>query len=147
VPAHVDVRLVPQWPYMPIGTLRAAASYPEIEGTFPDEQIAEILRLVGLGRFDHRLDDDEPWEQLLSPHEQQLLALARILLQKPDWLFLDKATSALDEATERRAYELLRERLPAATIVTVAHRASVVEYHARRWTLTSAGDRVELEAA
>jgi putative ATP-binding cassette transporter len=147
LPAGVAMRFVPQWPYMPIGTLRAAASYPEPEGTFPDDEIAEILALVGLGRFEGRLDATEPWEQLLSPHEQQLLALARILLQKPDWLFLDKATSALDEATERQAYELLRERLPLATIVTVAHRPSVLAYHDRCWTLIPAEGRIELKAA
>jgi putative ATP-binding cassette transporter len=147
VPTGVATLFVPQWPYMPIGTLRAALSYPEPEGTFPDDAIVAVLRLVELGRFERRLDDSEPWYQLLSPHEQQLVSLGRILLQKPDWIFLDKATSALDEATERRAYELLRERLPAATIVTVAHRASVVEYHARRWTLTPVEGRVELGAA
>jgi putative ATP-binding cassette transporter len=75
------------------------------------------------------------------------LALARVLLQAPDWLFLDKATSALDEATEQRAYELLMARLPKATIVTVAHRPTVVDYHTRRWTLTPADGVVTLEAA
>jgi putative ATP-binding cassette transporter len=70
-----------------------------------------------------------------------------VFLQKPDWLFLDKATSALDEATEKRTYELLGEQLSGATIVTIAHRASVAAYHNRKWTLTPAAGRVELEAA
>jgi vitamin B12/bleomycin/antimicrobial peptide transport system ATP-binding/permease protein len=147
LPGSTVMLFVPQWPYIPIGTLRAVVSYPDNEGTFPDEQIVEILRLVGLGRFKTRLDDTEPWEQLLSPHEQQHLALVRVLLQKPDWLFLDKATSALDEATEKRTYELLDDRLPGVTIVTIAHRASVAAYHTRKWTLTPAAGRVELEAA
>jgi putative ATP-binding cassette transporter len=147
VPGSAPMLFVPQWPYLPIGTLRAVVSYPESEGTFPDDEITETFRLVGLARFEGRLDDTEPWEQLLSPHEQQQLSLVRVLLQKPEWLFLDKATSALDEATEQRAYELLTERLPGVTIVTVAHRASVAAYHSRKWTLTPTAGRVELEAA
>lgn len=138
---------VPQWPYLPIGTLRDAASYPDSAGTFPDDAVAGALRLVGLDRYATRLDDTESWEQLLSPHEQQQLALVRALLQAPDWLFLDKATSALDEATEQRAYQVLMDRLPGATIVTIAHRPAVADYHSRRWTLIPADGVVTLEAA
>jgi vitamin B12/bleomycin/antimicrobial peptide transport system ATP-binding/permease protein len=147
LPDGPSMLFVPQWPYIPIGTLRAAVSYPDSEGTFPDDQIVEVIRLLGLGRFESRLDDMEAWEQILSPHEQQALAIARVLLQRPDWLFLDKATSALDEVSEQRTYELLKERLPGATIVTIAHRTSVVAYHSRQWTLTPNGGRVELQAA
>jgi putative ATP-binding cassette transporter len=103
--------------------------------------------VVGIERFETRLDETAAWEQLLSPHEQQQLAIVRVLLQKPDWVFLDKATSALDESTERDVYALLTERLPGATIVTIAHRMAVAEYHTRRWTLSPAGGRVELVAA
>ncbi len=77
----------------------------------------------------------EPWDQHLSAHEQQRLALARVLLHEPDWLFLDKATSALDEAMEKRVYELLAERLPDAHVISIAHRPAVAAYHERRWTL------------
>ena len=147
VPSRARMLFVPQWPYLPIGTLRAVASYPEAEGTFPDDRIVEALRLVGLDRFATRLDDTDAWEQLLSPHEQQRIALVRILLQEPDWLFLDKATSALDEAAEREMYALLAERLPHATIVTIAHRASVATYHTRSWTLAPIGGHVVLRAA
>jgi vitamin B12/bleomycin/antimicrobial peptide transport system ATP-binding/permease protein len=146
-PANARMLFVPQWPYLPIGTLRAAVSYPDPEGTFPDLEIAEAMALVGLTRLNDQLDDAEPWEQLLSPHQQQQLAIARVLLQKPDWIFLDKATSALDEETEGAIYGLLNDRLPGATIVTIAHRASVAEYHSRRWTITAAEGGTELIAA
>jgi vitamin B12/bleomycin/antimicrobial peptide transport system ATP-binding/permease protein len=146
-PRDAAMLFVPQWPYIPIGTLRAAISYPDPEETFPDDQILEILRLVGLDHLGTRLSDTEAWEQLLSPHQQQQLSIVRVLLQKPDWIFLDKATSALDEATERDTYALLNEKLPGATIVTIAHRVSIAEYHTRHWTLTPAGGRVELVAA
>ena len=110
-------------------------------------EIVQAFRLVGLGRFEGRLDDTDAWEQLLSPHEQQQLALVRVLLQAPDWIFLDKATSALDEDTERRAYELLIDRFPGASIVTIVHRPSVAEYHTRHWTLVPVDGIVTLQAA
>lgn len=147
IPGDASMLFVSQWPYMPIGTLRAAISYPDPEGTFPDDEVVAVLGLVGLARYETRLNDSEAWEQMLSPHEQQQLAVARVLLQKPEWVFLDKATSALDEPTEKRVYALLSERLPGATIVTIAHRASVAEYHTRQWTISPAGGRVELVAA
>ncbi len=85
---------------------------------------------------------------MLSPHERQRLAIARVLLNAPDWVFLDKATSALDADTERRVYALLAERLPHATIVSVAHRPEVAAYHTRRWSvLPDARGTSALEAA
>jgi putative ATP-binding cassette transporter len=135
VPAQARMLFVPQWPYLPTGTLRAVASYPAAEGGIPDVRIREALVLLGLEQLAVRLDDVAPWDQQLSPHEQQRLALVRVLLNEPEWLFLDKATSALDEETEKRVYELLATRLPGATVISIAHRATVVAYHTRRWTL------------
>ena len=146
-PADAAMLFVPQWPYIPIGTLRAAVSYPDPEGTFSDDEISQTLGLVGLSNLEGRLDDTEPWQHLLSPHQQQQLGIVRVLLQKPEWIFLDKATSALDEATERATYGLLNDRLPGATIVTIAHRASVAEYHDRRWAFTPSDGGTELVAA
>jgi putative ATP-binding cassette transporter len=138
---------VAQRPYVPIGTLRAAASYPAPDGTFTDAQVRDAFRLVGLERFQNELDTGASWDQLLSPHEQQRLSLVRVLLHAPDWILLDKSTSALDEDIERHVYALLAERLPQATLVSIAHRAGVEQYHARRWTLASRAGRVVLEAA
>jgi len=94
-----------------------------------------VLRLLGLGDLEARLDEVEPWDQLLSGHEQQRLSIARVLLDEPEWVFLDKATSELDDATERRVYELLSERLPHSSVISVAHRPAVEAYHAKRWML------------
>jgi putative ATP-binding cassette transporter len=147
IPGRARMLFVNQWPYMPIGSLRAVASYPAPEGTFLDERIAEVLRTLGLDNLVRRLGDTEQWEQMLSPHEQQRLALARVILHEPEWLFLDKSTSALDEAMEKRIYDLLAERLPRVTLVSIAHRPGVERYHARRWTLSPGEGRVSLEAA
>jgi putative ATP-binding cassette transporter len=148
VPARARMLFVPQRPYFPLGTLRAAVSFPAPIGSFPDERIREVLGLLGLSQLAGRLDDTEQWEQLLTPHEQQRLALARVLVHEPDWIFLDKATSALDEAMEKRVYELLAQRLPRATLVTIAHRPDVARYHTRSWTLApDEGGTIALHAA
>jgi len=135
VPARTRILFVPQWPYLPFGSLRTVVSYPSPEGTFPDERIREVLKLLGLERLTTRLDDTELWDQQFSPHEQQRLAIARVLLNEPEWVFLDKVTSALGEETEKRVYELLAERLPRATLISIALEPRVVAYHSRRWTI------------
>ena len=135
LPVRDRLLFVPERPYLPQGSLRAALSFPAPEGTFSDEKIVETLRLLDLHQLEQRLDDVESWDQTLSGHEKQRVALVRVLLHEPEWLFLDKATSALDEATERRVYELLAERLPQTTVITAAHRPAVEVYHARRWTI------------
>jgi putative ATP-binding cassette transporter len=81
------------------------------------------------------LDADEAWAQRLSGGEQQRIALARALLAKPDWLFLDEATASLDPEAEAHLYRTLKERLPGTTIVSIAHRPSVAAFHSRHLVL------------
>ena len=135
MPARASTLFLPQRPYLPLGSLRAVLSYPAPEGTHTDERIAEVLRLLNLAQLEGRLGDVRPWDQHLSPHEQQLVALARVLLNEPQWVFLDMATSELDEEMEQRVYALFAERLPHSTLISVAQRAAVEAYHARRWTV------------
>ena len=113
-------------------------AYPDVSG-YADENIRDALRSAGLAHLDERLDDERNWNMTLSGGEQQRLAVARALLHRPDWLFLDGATSALDEAGERHIYDLLRERLPQATLVSIAHRPSVAGYHDRKLALVPEG--------
>jgi putative ATP-binding cassette transporter len=122
---------LPQRPYLPIGTLREVVSYPVPAGGFDDATLREALDAVGLPDLAGRLDEDGHWALQLSPGEQQRIAFARALVQKPDWLFLDEATAAVDEAWERRLYALLRERLPGTTVFSVGHRATLRPFHAR----------------
>ena len=129
---------LPQKPYLPMGDLRAVLSYPTPAGGFDDDTLRAALADCGLERLAGLLDDERYWAQTLSPGEQQRLAFARMLLQKPDWLFLDEATSALDEDGEARLYGLLRERLPRAAVVSVGHRSSLLPFHKQRITIRSA---------
>jgi putative ATP-binding cassette transporter len=147
VPDQARTLFLPERPYLPLGSLRAAVSYPAPEGTFPDERIREALRLLGLGSLADRLDETAPWQQFLSGGEQQRLALTRVLLHEPDWIFLDGATSSLDEETERRVYELLRERLPRSAVVSIADRPAIARHHERHWTLVPRGAAMALQAA
>jgi vitamin B12/bleomycin/antimicrobial peptide transport system ATP-binding/permease protein len=147
VPERPKMMFVPQRPFLPVGSLRAAFSFPSAEGRFPDEKIREALNLFGLGRFANRLDEPDQWEQKLSVDEQQRIGLVRVLLHEPEWVFLDKATSALDADMEKRVYELLEERLPHATLVSVAHRPEIAAFHTRRWTMVPGAEGGSLQAA
>src|SRR5215204_1095861 len=144
LPKRARVLFLPQKPYIPIGTLREAVSYPAASGAFDDEAIREALGAVHLASLRNRLDDTERWAMQLSGGEQQRLAVARVLLHQPDWLFLDEATGALDEATERDIYELLQKRLPNTAMLSVAHRPALAAYHSKRFDLVSNGGGAEL---
>ncbi len=146
-PGRDRMLFVPQRPYIPLGTLRAVVSYPAAERSFGDARIREALALVGLGDLGTRLDAVEPWDQQLSAHEQQLLGIARALLQQPEWLLLDEATSGLDEPTERRIYDVLLERLPHAGVIAAGLRPRAMELMPGRWTLAERDGRGVLEAA
>jgi putative ATP-binding cassette transporter len=132
LPAGRTIMLLPQRPYIPIGKLRGAFSYPDIEGAHSDEMIQRALESVGLSALKGRLDEDGNWSQVLSGGEQQRLGVARALLARPDWLFLDEATSALDEPLEDVVYEAIRTLLPETTIVSIGHRSSLIDNHDRR---------------
>ncbi|MEW6561447.1 MAG: ABC transporter ATP-binding protein/permease [Pseudomonadota bacterium] len=122
---------LPQKPYLPLGTLKQALTYPQNPGDFSAAQISEALQLARVPYLEAALEQTDTWMQRLSPGEQQRLAVARALLIAPDWLFMDEATSALDAPTERAMYALLRQRLPDTTLVSVAHRAGVIDFHAQ----------------
>ncbi|MGH7847598.1 MAG: ABC transporter ATP-binding protein/permease [Candidatus Binatia bacterium] len=131
-PRDRHILFLPQKPYLPIGTLREVVSYPTPAGGVDDTTLREALEAVGLRELARRLGESGHWALQLSPGEQQRIAFARALVQKPDWLFLDEATSAVDEATEARLYRLVRERLAGATVFSVGHRATLRAFHSRQ---------------
>jgi putative ATP-binding cassette transporter len=144
-PQDARVLFLPQKPYLPVGTLREALCFPERPDAYGLIDVCEALRATGLEHLADRLDEERFWSPVLSPGEQQRLAVARALLLRPDWLFLDEATSALDAAMEARLYALLRDRLPATAIVSIAHNPSVVAFHDRRLIIDPAARRLRSE--
>ena len=130
---------LPQKPYLPLGRLRRALYYP---GTAAgsDEALQAVLVKVGLDKFVTRLDEVDDWSRILSLGEQQRLAFARVLLQKPDWVFLDEATSALDEPREAEVYELLKKELPQMGVVSVGHRSTLYAQHEQELKLAGDGN-------
>ena len=125
------VLFLPQRPYLPNGTLREVVTYPMPAGGVDDAALREALEAVGLTELAGRLDESTTWALQLSPGEQQRIAFARVLVQKPDWLFLDEATSAVDEATEEGLYRLVSERLAKTTVFSIGHRATLRPFHTR----------------
>ena len=132
VPAGQSALVLPQRPYLPLGTLRGAIAYPSTVDQVEDAAIREALTAAQLPHLADRLDEVDNWDRRLSGGEQQRVAIARALLAKPDWLFLDEATAALDEPSEAAIYRMLRQRLPGTTIVSIGHRSTLNALHDRR---------------
>jgi putative ATP-binding cassette transporter len=128
-PDNERLLFLPQKPYLPIATLRVAVAYPDPPEAHADADIRATLAACGLAHLADRLDDNEHWGQVLSGGEQQRLTLARALLIKPRWLFMDEATSNLDEAAEAALYRLIVERLPLTGLVSIAHNPALVSFH------------------
>jgi putative ATP-binding cassette transporter len=147
VPEGAKALTLPQRPYLPIGSLEAAISYPSEPGAFDAARIRELLAAVGLPAMAERLDEHAHWNRMLSLGEQQRLGIARAILHAPDFLFLDEATASLDEPAEAALYKLLKERLPDATIVSIGHRSTLAAFHKRGLRLERAGDVFRVKEA
>ncbi|MBK3441823.1 MULTISPECIES: ABC transporter ATP-binding protein/permease [Pseudomonas] len=135
---HGSIRLpatrylfLPQKPYLPIGTLKAVLSYPQDDSVYAPERYAQVLETCRLPHLVNRLDEANHWQRMLSPGEQQRLAFARALLFAPQWLYMDEATSAMDEEDEATLYQALIDELPGLSIVSVGHRSSLKRFHGR----------------
>jgi vitamin B12/bleomycin/antimicrobial peptide transport system ATP-binding/permease protein len=126
---------IPQRPYFPNASLRIALAYPNDATNYTDEALCAALDEALLPHLKTRLDDEDAWGQKLSGGEQQRLALARVFLKKPRWVFADEATSALDEAAEKTVYErlLAHVRLAQGALISIAHRPAVAAFHTTRW--------------
>ena len=142
LPQGARLLFLPQKTYLPLGPLKHAVSYPDEAAQHPDEEVREALSAVGLAHLAQHLERSENWAQVLSGGEQQRLAFARALLNRPDWLFLDEATASLPEDAQDALYRLLKERLKETTFVSIGHRESLAEHHTRR--LAWQGDALAL---
>jgi putative ATP-binding cassette transporter len=128
IPAEDKLMFIPQRPYLPLGTLKESLLYPGTESR-TDEELKELMEDCCIGYLYDKLYMEADWSHVLSVGEQQRLAFVRALIYKPVWLFLDEASSALDEETEAKVYTLLLEEAPQTTLVSVGHRSTLNKYH------------------
>lgn len=135
-PDDQHIMYLPQKPYMPIGTLKEALLFPDHATTYSDAQLIELLNTVRLPELANQLHFATMWSERLSPGELQRIAFFRVLLNKPDWVFLDETTSALDMESEKYLYSLLKTALPSCSIVSVGHRPSLEGFHTKVLNLT-----------
>ncbi len=145
VPAKAKLMMLPQRPYFPVGSLKAAIVYPAEASAFDADRVKDVLIAVGLPQLASRLEEEGHWNRILSLGEQQRLGLARALLHAPQYLFLDEATASLDEASEARLYRLLEEKLPTTTIVSIGHRSTLEAFHQRHVVLIRDGEQFLLQ--
>ena len=131
---------VPQLPYIPVGDLRDVVSYPLEDGAVDDREVQEAVTKVALSQLVIRLNEVREWAKVLSVGEQQRMAFARILLSRPSVVFLDESTAAMDEGLELMLYELIRAEFPDTILISVSHRATVEQFHARRLRLIGDGN-------
>lgn len=145
LPPREQMMFLPQKPYLPLGTLRAALAYPSAPDAFATEALCAVLERVRLAEFAPMLDREERWDRLLSMGEQQRLAFARLLLQKPRWVFLDEATAALDDENQAQVMSIFDDELKDATLISIGHRAGLERYHTRTLELAEAhGEKLAL---
>lgn len=138
-PGGEDTLFISQVPYLPLADLRSVLTYPAPASDFSDEELCQVLVDVALPHLVDRLDEDEYWATVLSPGEQQRVAFARILLSKPKAVFLDEATSAVDEGLEFALYSLIRTRLPQTIVVSISHRSTTEQHHTKMLELLGDG--------
>jgi putative ATP-binding cassette transporter len=133
--AGAKLMVVPQRPYLPLGTLRRVVTYPDAADGRSPREVTAALKKVELGHLAERLDEEAPWDQILSGGEKQRLAFARILLHRPDIVVLDEATAALDPASQDRLMMLLARELEHASVVSIGHRPELADFHHRKIVL------------
>ncbi|MCC2653827.1 MAG: hypothetical protein K0Q60_3993 [Microvirga sp.] len=130
-PVPEEMMFLPQRPYLPLGTLRAALSYPAAPDAFDDELVRKALKRCGLSDFLDVLDENRRWDQSLSLGQQQRVAFARLILHKPRWVFMDEATSALDDENQESMLSLFDNELAGASVLSIGHRPGLEEFHSR----------------
>jgi vitamin B12/bleomycin/antimicrobial peptide transport system ATP-binding/permease protein len=140
LPPREEMMFLPQRPYLPLGTLKEAISYPKGADAFSQEEIAAALERVNLTGLVDKLDEDQRWDKVLSQGQQQRLAFARVLLQRPRWVFLDEATAALDDDNQDLVMSIFTKELPETTVISIGHRPGLEVYHTRTLQLVPSDD-------
>lgn len=145
LPAQATRMFVPQRPYIPHGTLRNALIYPQAADRFADADLAEALMRCGLAPLVLRLPETAQWDQVLSESEQQKFSFARLLIHRPDWAFLDQATSALTEQEQESMMSLFRGELGSTSLISAGFRSGLSPFHDQTLTLVKSRGGTRLE--
>jgi vitamin B12/bleomycin/antimicrobial peptide transport system ATP-binding/permease protein len=132
VPRGARLFLMPQQPYIPLGSLRRVATYPLPAGAVAEEKLRELMKLAGLAHLVGRLDAETAWDQILSGGEKQRIAFVRLLLHRPELVVMDEATAALDPASQEQLMNLVAQALPEAAIISIGHRPELAAFHHRK---------------
>ncbi len=135
LPSQGRLFFMPPRPHLPTGTLRDSICYPSSRRVFTQEQIEQALRLAGLENLINQLDERGNWGNILARGEQQRLGMVRLLLNRPQWIFLQEAFDSLDPQDEERMLQLICEQLPDSTLLTISHLANGVSFYSRRLPL------------
>ena len=135
LPSQGRLLFMPPRPHLPIGTLRDAICFPLSRRVYPQKQLEQALRLVGLESLIDQLDKKDHWINTLARGEQQLLGMVRLLLNRPQWIFLQESFDSLDPHEEERMVRLIREQLPEATVLTISHNPEIGSFHSRQLAL------------
>lgn len=135
LPSQGRLFFMPPRPYLPTGILRDAICYPSSRRVFTQEQIEQALRLAGLENLIDQLDQSGNWANILARAEQQRLGMVRLLLNRPQWIFLQEAFDSLEPQDEERMLRLICDQLPDATLLTISHMANGATFYSRRLAL------------
>ena len=135
LPSQGRLFFMPPRPYLPTGILRDAICYPSSRRVFTQEQIEQALQLAGLENLIKQLEERGNWVNILAPAEQQRLGMVRLLLNRPQWIFLQEAFDSLESEDEERMLRLICDQLPDATLLTISHMANGASFYSRRLAL------------
>ena len=138
-PTGTEALFLSQRPYLPLGDLRTAIAYPADSKPEDEARMQQALRQVNLAHLAERLAVSCDWSHILSVGEQQRLAFARVLFNRPQVVFLDESTSAMDEGLEHALYSLLRNEMPQTLLVSVGHRSTLAGFHTHRLEVDGQG--------
>lgn len=131
VPKGARVTFIPQRAYFPLGTLRTAILFPRPDHDIADEKIHVMLTRCGLEHLIDLLDQTDQWSSILSGGEQQRLAFARVLVNPPDVLIMDEPTASLDELSQFKLMEYMRDLMPNTMVLHAGHRPGLERFHNR----------------
>jgi putative ATP-binding cassette transporter len=135
LPSKGRLFFMPDRPHLPTGILRNAICYPSSRRIFSNEQLEQAMRLTGLESMIDQLDQKNNWTQTLAREEQQRLGIVRLLLNRPEWIFLQEAFGSLEPEEEERMLLLICEQLPDVTILAISHKPDGASFYSRRLAL------------